>query len=289
MEAQLSSTEVRVSKPSELSRAKALSRMIGEGNYRGYVNQRLAGHLNLPYMPNMARIPFRSRFYDRAHAVSDRLPSILAVNTQYAERATQAQLLFGPPLVLPVFLALAVRDAAIPQDLWAAVATLRAQARRYRERRAELDRALEQGDLDVTAATLKAVRTEAAKLATLLAGAGRSSAESLISAVESKPVALLSGMPLDWLQAGLTALIAGARKLLPESVAHRLMWRLCRPEFRFLSDIASQSRAISTSMPAIQRLWGLPELRVDDFRRRYESFAGLQDPAAPSLGLQRHR
>jgi hypothetical protein len=263
--------------------------MIGEGNYRGYVNQRLAGHLNLPYMPNMARIPFRSRFYDRAHAVSDRLPSILAVNTQYAERATQAQLLFGPPLVLPVFLALAVRDAAIPQDLWAAVATLRAQARRYRERRAELDRALEQGDLDVTAATLKAVRTEAAKLATLLAGAGRSSAESLISAVESKPVALLSGMPLDWLQAGLTALIAGARKLLPESVAHRLMWRLCRPEFRFLSDIASQSRAISTSMPAIQRLWGLPELRVDDFRRRYESFAGLQDPAAPSLGLQRHR
>ena len=83
-------------------------------------------------------------------------------------------------------------------------------------------------------------------------------------------------MPVDWLEAGLSALIAGARKLLPESVAHRLMWRLCRPELRFLSDITSQSRAISTSMPAIQRLWGLPEWQIDNFRRRYESFATFQ-------------
>ena len=254
---------------------------IRDGNYRGHVNQRMADHLGLPYMPNVARIPFQSRFYDRARAVSDRLPSILALDTQYAERAAQAQLLSGAPFVLPVFLALAVRDAATPQDLWAAVATLREHARRYRERRADLDRALEQGDLDVTAATLKAVRTEAAKLTTLLADAGRSGADSLISDVEANPVALLSGMPLDWLQTGLTALIAGARKLIPESVAHRLAWRLCRPEFRFLSDIASQSRAISTSMPAIQRLWGLPDREIDNFRHRYENFAEFQDPTGP--------
>lgn len=249
---------------------------IREGNYRGHVNQRLASHLNLPYMPNMARIPFRTRFYDRALAVSDRLPSILALDKQYAERASQTHILRGEPFVLPVFFALAVRDAAVPPDLWAAVAALRAQARHYRERRAELDRALEQGNLDVTSATLKAVRTEAAKLTTLLAGAGKASGESLITAVETKPVALLSGMPLDWLETGLSALIAGARKLLPGSVAQRLMWRLCRPELRFLSDIASQSRAISTSMPAIQRLWGLPESRIEPFRRRYESFATFQ-------------
>jgi hypothetical protein len=255
------------------------NKVIRDGNYRGHVNQRLAGHLNLPYMPNLARIPFQSRFYDRAHAVSARLPSVLALNREYAKRAAQAELLSGAPFVLPVFLALALRDAAAPQDLWAAVATLRGQARIYRERRADLDRALEQGDLDVTSATWKAVRTEAAKLTTLLADASRASGESLISSVEAKPVTLLSGMPLDWLGAGLTALIAGVRKLIPESVAHRLAWRLCRPEFRFLSDIASQSRAISTSMPAIQRLWGLPDRKMDGFRRRYESFAGFQDPA----------
>ena len=259
---------------------ESLYRLIRECNYRGNVNQRLADHLSLPYLPNVARIPFQSRFYDRAQAVSDRLPSILALDRRYAERASQAQLLCGAPFVLPVFLALAVRDAAMPQDLWAAVAKLRGQARRYRERRADLDRALERGDLDVTAATLKAVRTEAVKLTTLLADAGRAGGASLISSVEATPVTLLSGMPLDWLEAGLSALIAGVRKLLPESVAHRLMWRLCRPQFRFLSDIASQSRAISTSMPAIQRLWGLPERRIDDFQRRYEGFAELQDLAA---------
>ena len=66
--------------------------VIREGNYRGHVNQRLAGHLHLPYMPNVDRIPFQSRFYDRAIAVSDRLPSILALDTRYAERAAQAQL-----------------------------------------------------------------------------------------------------------------------------------------------------------------------------------------------------
>jgi hypothetical protein len=117
---------------------------IREGNYRGHVNQRLADHLSLSYRPNVARIPFQSRFYDRAHAVSDRLPSILALDRQYAERAAQAKLLSGDPFVLPVFLALAVRDASTTQDLWAAVATLRGQAHRYRERRADLDRALEQ-------------------------------------------------------------------------------------------------------------------------------------------------
>jgi hypothetical protein len=250
---------------------------IREGNYRGQVDQRLAGHLRLPYMPNTARIPFRNRFCDRARVVSDRLPSILALDDRYAERATQSQLLSGAPFVLPVFFALAVRDAAAPQDLWAAVAKLRLQARRYRERRADLDRALDDGNLDVTAATLTAVRTEATKLTTLLAGAGRASAGSLINSVETNPVSILSGMPLDWLQTGLTALIAAARKLVPESVAHRLVWRLCRPEFRFLSDITSQSRAITNSMPAIQRLWGLPESETDTFRRRYESFASFQD------------
>lgn len=272
-------TSLQIINRPEVSMAhkRLFRRTIREGNYRGHINQRLADHLSLPYRPNVARIPFQSRFYDRARAISDRLPSILALDRQYAERAAQAQLLSGAPFVLPVFLALAIRDAATTQDLWAAVATLRGQAHRYRERRADLDRALEQGDLDVTANTLKAVRTEASKLTTLLVHAGRSSTESLIGAVETSPVTLLSGMPLDWLQTGLSALIAGTRKLLPASVAHRLMWRLCRPEFRFLSDIASQSRAISNSMPAIQRLWGLPERRVDDFQRRYEGFAGLQD------------
>jgi hypothetical protein len=261
----------------EMHQFNPVASVVREGNYRGQVNQRIADHLKLPYMPNMARMPFRNLYYDRARVVSDRLPSILALDTRYAERAAQAKLLSGPPFALPVFLALALRDATTPNDLWAAVATLREQARRYRERRTDLDRALEDGDLDVMAATMKAVRTEAAKVTTRLADAGRAGAGSILSSIEAQPVTLLSGMPLDWLQTGLTAVIAGVGGLLPESVTRRLAWRLFRPEFRFLSDIVSQSRAISTSMPAIQRLWGLPDRQIDRLRRRYESFARLQE------------
>ena len=150
--------------------------------------------------------------------------------------------------------------------------------RSRRERRVKLDKALEQGDLDVTDAALKAVRTEAEELTKLLGAAGEAAADSLINSVAAKPATVLAGMPLEWLQTGLTALIAGVRKLLPESVTHRLMWRLCRPEFRFLSDVASQSRVITNSMPAIQRLWGLPDNEIESFARRYEGFASFQAP-----------
>jgi hypothetical protein len=256
--------------------ADFLRKSIRESNYRGHVNERLAGHLGLPYMPNTARIPFRSRFYDLPRTVSDRLPSVLALDARYTERASQVQLLSNQPFVLPVFLALAVRDAATPADLWAAMAHLRMQAHGYRERRAALDKALEQGDLDITADTLKAVRTEAQKLTSLLSSAGGAAGESLLSSVEANPIAHLAGMPLDWLQTGLTALIAGVRKLLPESVTHRLMWRMCRPEYRFLSDVASESRAITTSMPAIQRLWAVPDNQIEFLQDRYDAFAKLQ-------------
>ena len=273
--------QVSIGKPrsgADEAQFDSLRKAIRESNYRGHVNERLASHLGLPYMPNVARIPFRSQFYDRAAIVSDRLPSILALDTRYSERAAQAPLLSGEPFVLPVFLALAVRDAPASEDLWTAVATLRDQARHYRERRAALDKALDQGNLDVTAATFKAVGTEAEKLTTLLGAAGRAAADPLVESVKARPIALVAGMPLDWLQTGLAVLIAGARKLLPESVRDRLMWRLSHPEYRFLSDAVSQSRVITNSMPAIQRIWGLPDSETERFRRRYEGFASLQAP-----------
>ena len=169
----------------------------------------------------------------------------MALDTSYAQRAAQAQLLCGDPFVLPVFLAVALRNAAKPQDLWAAISALRGQARRYRERRADLDRALEDGHLDVTAATLKAVRTEAAKLTSLLGDAGGAFARSAFSSEAANPVTVVSLQPLGLIEIGLTALIAGAQKLLPEAVTRRLAWRLCRPQFRFLSDIASRGGPIT--------------------------------------------
>ena len=36
------------------------------------------------------------------------------------------------------------------------------------------------------------------------------------------------------------------------------MWRLCRPQFRFMSDIASEASAVTNAMPAVQRIWESP-------------------------------
>jgi hypothetical protein len=254
-------------------------RLIRESNYRGHVNERLARHLQLPYMPNTARLPFRGLFYDQARLISDRLPSVIALDDYYFERASQAKLLCGDPFLLPVFLALVLRRATRPQDLWAAVAQVRGNAAAYRKRREELDGALERGDLDVTKATLGAVRTEASKLTTLLLDASKAAGNAALTSIETDPVSSIAATPLDWVLRGVTFLIAGARKLVPPSVAQRLAWRMCRPEFRFLSDVGSESRAITDSFPAIRKIWGVPDSTAAEFIRRYQSVGSL-----PSLG-----
>jgi hypothetical protein len=256
-------------------RRKRLRKSIRESNYRGHVNERLAHHLKLPYLPNTARLPFRGLFYDQPRMISDRLPSVIALDDYYSERASQAKLLCGPPFVLPVFLALVLRRATKPQDLWAAIAQLRVDAAAYRKRREELDAALERGDLDVTKATLDAVRTEASKLTTLLSDASKAAGNAALTSIETDPVSYVAATPLDWALKGITFLIAGARKLVPPSVARRLAWRMCRPEFRFLSDVGSESRAITDSFPAIRNLWGVPDSTGAEFIRRYQNIGSL--------------
>jgi len=258
------------------SHVDGLRRLLRECNYRGQVNQRLASHLQLPYVPNTARLPFRSRFYDRPGRVSDQLPSVLALDAVYAVRAAQAEALRGERLVLPVFLALALRDADTRHDLWGAIGDLRARAQAFRERRAALDHALEAEDLDAVRDVARAVRTEAAQLTQLLGAAAGAALEDAYTSFNANPTAYVAGTPLDWALRGVSALIAGARKLIPASVAQRLTWRLCRPELRFLSDIGSESRSITNALPAVQRLWGLADSRMDDFVRRYKGFAALQ-------------
>ena len=248
--------------------------MIRECNYRGHVNERLANHLQLPYVANTARLPFKSRFYEGPRLVSAALPSVLAMNDAYVQRAEQADLLRGDPLVLPVFLALALQNAARPQDIWGAVAHIRKEAAGFRGRRADLDQALAVGNQARVKAVRTAMGTEAAALTTRLVAAGGAA----VSSVAADPVALVSASPHDWLKSGLGALIAATRRLLPAEVGHRLIWRLCRPELRFMSDITMDSQAVIDSLPNVQRLWGLADAEVDRFAQRIDGFrTGLRN------------
>jgi hypothetical protein len=68
------------------------------------------------------------------------------------------------------------------------------------------------------------------------------------------------------------ALIAAVREWVPPEVAHRLIWRWCRPELRFMSDIAMDGRAVIDPLPNVQRLWGLADAEVDRFAQRIDGF-----------------
>ena len=119
------------------------------------------------------------------------------------------------------------------------------------------------------------MRTEARRLSGILLDAAKESGDKAWTSVETNPVSYIAATPLDWALKGVTFLMAGARKLVPASVAHRLAWRFCRPEFRFLSDMSSESRAITDSMPSIQRIWGMGDGVADEFVRRYQVIGTL--------------
>ena len=80
--------------------------LIRQSNYRGHVNERLARHLKLPYQPSIVRLPFRGLFNDFPRLISDRLPSVVALDEHYAARAAQVSLLVADPFIVPVFVAI---------------------------------------------------------------------------------------------------------------------------------------------------------------------------------------
>jgi hypothetical protein len=254
------------------SSRERLHGMITECNYRSYVNQRLAGHLRLPYVANTARLPFRSMYYDLPLAVTDALTAVLAADKTYAKRATHADLLRGDPLVLPVFLALALNNANTTADLWAAIAELRTKAARFRERRTELDRAIDVGNEKEMKKIRAALGADAITLTEAAAEAGAAAGKTVITSVATHPAAHLSGHAAPWLATALSAVIAGARKLIPKQTAQRLIWSRCRPDLRFLSDITMDSRAVIDSLPNVKRLWGMSGASVDEFAQRIDDF-----------------
>ena len=248
-----------------------LSSMIKQCNYRGHVNERLALHLKLPYVANTARLPFLSRHNPQPLKTST-LPEVLAMDDAYVTRAAHAKLLRGKPLVLPVFLALVLDRAARGSNMWTALAEFRESATGFRKRRAELDHALDVGDQDLMDEIQTAICTDAKRLTKRLSEGGGAAVGAAVTSLKDDPTPLLFVSPLDWLKPGLSAAIAGAQKLIPPEVARRLIWRLFRPELRFISDITMESRAVINSLPNVKELWKLPDADIDLIAKRIDTF-----------------
>jgi hypothetical protein len=89
----------------------------------------MADFLELPYVPAASRMPFRRHLFDRAVSVESGLATLGLIEARYAELSNQAV------LRLPIFLALAIRSAREPDELWDRLASMREKAAKFRSHR----------------------------------------------------------------------------------------------------------------------------------------------------------
>ena len=244
-----------------------------ECNYRGHVTQQLANALDLPYRPSIARVPFRRLDRWLPRAVDDQLHSIAYADDAYAERLATVGRLPRLRIRLPVLLAVLLRRSPDRSSLWAELARLRAEAAGYRGLRAELDDALAIGDEAVIHKVLKATTAEMTRLGDRFAANRASVEESAATMAEAMTTA--ASNPIGLIGPALTGLFAAARVLLPAEVGHRIVWRLTRPQYRFLSDVRAESRGITAAMPRIQKLWLIPDGEAEVLAERFAGFATL--------------
>jgi len=237
-------------------------RLLTELNLRSYTNQRIADFFGLAYVPGAGRVPFRKYLYDRAVAVQHRLAAVELLDESYTEIAGEVR------LRLPVFLAIAVRQAAKPEALWEVLADLRDHASPYRQIRWNLDVALARGDLKEARRLAKALNTD---VASVLAVAGDALAASSVAAIGE----LAKTGDLTGIATGIAAVQAGGSKLLDSSIADRLAWRLKRPHLLWINNVMDEAKHLTEALPDVARLWAVPELEKTRFAARFHKMGEL--------------
>jgi hypothetical protein len=239
-----------------------LSEVLTDENYRTLINQRVADLVELPYLPAVTRMPFRGLLNERKQAVSARLCAVGALDRAYAVPAD------GQGLTVPAFLAVAIRRSGRTRaGVWAAVAELRAQARQFRARRAELDRALASKDAQAVAGVAKALAISAQSLAGLVGDLTMESSTAVIERVAEGD--------LDQVALGAALFAAALQGLFKSSTASKVLLRLTRPHLYFLTRIRQESDRIIDAMPDAADIWEIPEREQDSFAERTREIGGL--------------
>jgi hypothetical protein len=237
------------------------SEMLTDLNLRAHVNQGLANFFHLPYACASSRVPFRAHLYNRAVAVSSQLAAVDLLDHRYGEIAGSVA------LRLPVLLAVALRTAKEPGDLWDSLADMRAQSSRFRSRRTELDEALARRDLTEVSAVAKALTTDVDSVLKVLSEAAVAAGLTVVPSVATADV---TGIAMS-----VAAAAAASKKLLSSSLGERLLWSLRRPELLWLSETVNQAKHLTEAWPDFSRVWRIPDRQRDDFAARLATAASM--------------
>ena len=236
--------------------AERRAAILSDLNVRSYVNQCIANFFDLPYACSLGRLPFRQHLYDRSVAVQQELTTARVMDDRYGEMAK------GVRLRLPVFLAVALRDAPDPAGLWPGLARLRANSADFRHERVSMDQSLARGDLKEAR---KVARALTLSVDGLLAVAGDAVASATSVVLEK-----VAKGDLDTLGYGIAATKAASGPVLKSSFRQRLIWRLRQPQLLWMNSVIDQSEHLTESMPDFARIWSIPQNEQGVFAERFQ-------------------
>jgi hypothetical protein len=243
--------------------SEGINNILSDLNLRSHVNQSIARFFALPYACSAARLPFLKYLYNRGLKVQQELYAAKLIDKRYE------QLSQGVQLRLPVFLAIALREANNPPDLWIAIAKLRAEASKFRIHRAAMDRALIRGDLKEKKEVEAALNVSVDSLLEI--------AGSITSPAIAKLAEPLSKGDLPTMKDDISAVFAAGKGVLETSFVERLMWRLRKPQLLWINDLLDQSAHLTEALPDFSRVWQIPPNRQAVFVERFKHMAGLTD------------
>lgn len=225
--------------------------LLSDLTLHAYINQALAEFFQLPYAASASRVPFRKYLYDQEVKFQRELVAVGLLEAGYNDITESSQ------LRLPVFLAIALRNARRPPDLWEQLAVQRQQARAFRKGRTELEAALERRDMKEAKAASRAMNTDVESLLEI--------ARSITSSTAQTVATQAAQGNLDIVALSASAASAALQGLVSTSLAKRILWRLTKPSLLFLNNVVDESTHLTEALPAAARLWGISPLERERF------------------------
>jgi hypothetical protein len=225
-----------------------LHKVIDESNYRSLFNLRVSNFLNLHYLPNSFRLPFRNFYYQKARKTQPFVQSLQRIDEEYS---ALTELYFDSTknnLQLPFFLAAVLSRISKLDEFFEVLAETRLDATQFRAHRVELDEALERGDIETTKKLRAALRGDSKNLQVKFPYApvaGATAAVLAALAAEKSPQVLAA-----------IAILTTASGFKREDL-EKLKQRVFRRQFWFLADMKDAANGLTSAYPKIRRLWGL--------------------------------
>ena len=252
-------------------------KLITEAAIQSGFNCQLGNVLNVPYLPNHVRTPYRELHYKRDRQLTHCFESlegpgqtdlIHELNLLWREPLESLGPWITLPLPLTYCLSKLPKRKAEPEDWFNSIGELRRAMEGFRQHRRDLQDALDRRD----AAEL---RNLAAALQQGRASAwGRGLAQRWLLSV---PVAVVTGMLGNLPEPVLIAVaLATGLAELPDAALASLKDRLGRRRLRFASEVGPAASELLNWIPAVAKAWDISDSTAQNIAPQLAAFRRLE-------------